>query len=197
MIDEGYIKFRANWTPSAPIAQSKIEKLNHWRQAMYRLHLIGAYENGIGFGNISQRIDDSNQFYITGSKTGNFETLDASHFARVTQVNVEQNTLTCVGATIASSESMSHAVIYEHCGWVNGVIHIHNLALWQKLLYQLPTTPAAVTYGSPAMAYAIVDLLENTDATAQKIFLMAGHEEGIFVFGHNLAEAAAVIQSYL
>ena len=96
MIDEGYIKFKANWTKTTPIEADKIANLNHWRQEMYRLNLIGAYENGIGFGNISERIKSGNQFYISGSKTGNFDSLDARHYAIVTAVNINQNTYTCI-----------------------------------------------------------------------------------------------------
>ncbi|MEM9888387.1 MAG: class II aldolase/adducin family protein [Bacteroidota bacterium] len=197
MIDEGYIKFKVNWTKTVSLSAAEIAELNHWRQKMYDLNLMGAYENGIGFGNISQRIGQSNQFYISGSKTGNFRTLNANHYSKVTQVVIDENTLDCTGASIASSESMSHAVIYEHCAWVNAVIHVHHLELWKKLLYQIPTTEKGVPYGSPEMAHSIIDLLKNTDAQEQKIFVMEGHEEGIFVFGADLEEAAAVIGTYL
>lgn len=197
MIDEGYIKFQADWTKTAPLHKVQIEELNHWRQEMYRLHLIGAYENGIGFGNISQRIENSPQFIISGSKTGNFKQLDESHYAVVTNVRIDENQLSCRGATIASSESMSHAVIYEYCDWVKGVIHIHNLALWQNLLYRVPTTAKGVPYGSPEMAYSIIDLLKTTDLQQQRIFVMEGHEEGVFTFGSSLEEAASVILHWL
>lgn len=197
MIDEGYIKFQADWAQKNTITDRNIAELNHWRQEMYDLGLIGAYENGIGYGNISQRIGETNQFYISGSKTGNFNTLNASHYATVNTVRIEQNTLTCEGLTIASSESMSHAVIYEECAWVKGVIHVHHLELWKRLLYQVPTTAKGVPYGSPEMAYSITDLLQNTDAQKQRIFVMEGHEEGIFAFGEDLERAASVILQYM
>lgn len=193
MLDEGYIKFQAHWTQKNSITDRDITELNHWRQEMYHLGLIGAYENGIGYGNISQRIGTSNQFYISGSKTGNFEQLEASHYSIVKSVEVDRNFLTCEGMTIASSESMSHAVIYEECDWVKGVIHVHNLNLWKKILHKVPTTAKGIPYGSPEMAYSIIDLLQNTDVQEQGIFVMEGHEEGIFAFGEDLESAAAVI----
>lgn len=196
MLDEGYIKFQANWTQKNSIADKDIAELNHWRQEMYHLKLIGAYENGIGYGNISQRIGDSNQFYISGSKTGNFEQLNAAHYSKVKSVKIDRNLLTCEGMMIASSESMSHAVIYEECDWVQGVIHVHHLELWKKLLHKVPTTAKGVPYGSPEMAYSIVDLLRNTNVQEQRIFVMEGHEEGIFAFGEDLESAAAVILDY-
>lgn len=197
MIDEGYIKFNANWTKTAPFANGTIAELNEWRQRMYNLNLIGAYDNGIGFGNISQRLSNTNQFYISGSKTGNFPTLDASHYALVTDVAIQENRLNCEGASMASSESMSHAVIYETCSWVNAVIHAHHLELWQKLLHQVPTTAKGVPYGSPEMATSIIDLLKHTDATSKRIFVMEGHEEGLFTFGESLEAAAEVMLNYL
>ena len=186
MIDEGYIKFKANWIKSAPFGQEKIKELNEYRSKLYTLNLIGAYENGIGFGNISQRIEQSDQFIISGSKTGTYAPLNGKHYAKVTTVDISQNTLDCIGATIASSESMSHAVIYQTCPEINGVIHIHHLDLWQKLLFQVPTTASGATYGTPEMANSIIDLMKSTDLKAQKIFVMQEHKEGIFTFGNDL-----------
>jgi ribulose-5-phosphate 4-epimerase/fuculose-1-phosphate aldolase len=196
VIEEGYIKFKAQWTDKIPLEKSSIEVLNYFRQVMYDHQLIGAYKNGFGYGNISQRIKNSNQFIISGSKTGNVKALDETHYSAVTQVEVEKNTLYCKGATIASSESMSHAVIYKSLDWVNGVIHIHHLGLWKKLLHQIPTTDKSALYGSPEMAYAIQDLIKNTTLPQQKIFIMEGHEEGIFAFGGDLQEATNVILGY-
>ncbi len=197
MIDEGYIKFKSNWQKTPPLEFSAFEELNHWRDEMYKRHLIGAYENGIGFGNISIRKENSNQFYISGSATGNFEQLNNNHYSLVTNVSINENFLHCIGSTIASSESMSHAVIYKTCPWVNGVIHIHSLSLWQELLHKVPTTSEKIQYGTPEMATAIIQLLEEKTTLEQKIFAMAGHEEGIFVFGKNLKSATAILLKHL
>jgi len=161
------------------------------------MRLIGAYENGIGFGNISRRAESGGLFYISGSKTGNFTELDTRHYALVTDVSAAENRLSCTGPIIASSESMSHAVIYEECPDVNGVIHVHDLHLWQSLMHKVPTTDASAPYGSPEMVESIRWLLEATDLKACKIFVMEGHEEGIFTFGTDLAEAMAILKSHV
>jgi ribulose-5-phosphate 4-epimerase/fuculose-1-phosphate aldolase len=197
IVDEGYIKFNANWKKSLPIAKDKLENLQHWRNQMYAHHLIGAYPNGIGFGNISERTLGDNQFYISGSATGNFSHLTNEHYARVIDFDLLKNRLTCRGPIVASSESMSHAVIYQECPWVNGVIHIHHLDLWKKLLHQVPTTDQSATYGTPEMAFSIIDLLKKTDLPSVKIFVMEGHEEGIFAFGKDLDEAGKIIFKWL
>ena len=55
MLDEGYIKFKAHWRERPPLPEAEIAELNHWRDQMYRAQLIGAYPDGIGFGNIWRR----------------------------------------------------------------------------------------------------------------------------------------------
>ncbi len=196
-MDEGYIKFQVDWKQISRVKSNDITDLNYWRNEMYQQKWIGAYDNGIGFGNISERWKTTNNFIISGSATGNFSSLTADHYALVTKVDIEKNSLYCEGATIASSESMSHAVIFQALPWVNAVIHIHDLENWEKLLYNLPTTPKEIPYGTCEMAYSIQDLIKNTSVAEQKIFVMAGHIEGIFAFGKDLKEASAVIFAYL
>ncbi|MCF8246060.1 MAG: class II aldolase/adducin family protein [Saprospiraceae bacterium] len=194
--DEGYVKFQAVWEQAAPLPAPKLAELSHWRDEMHRLHLIGVYENGIGFGNISQR-SSGNQFIITGTATGHLPTLTSAHFTTVTNFDIEKNTVHCRGPALASSEAMSHAVIYRECPEVQGVIHVHNAELWERLLDQVPTTADGATYGSPEMALSIINLLKNSDLRQQKIFVMRNHPEGIFVFGASLAKASAVLMHHL
>ena len=51
MIDEGYIKYEAFWHPSPPFEPSVTDSLIVHRQLMLKYDLIGAYPDGIGFGN--------------------------------------------------------------------------------------------------------------------------------------------------
>ena len=195
--DEGYIKFKANWQSTPPFSINKLAELDAYRQKLYQLKLIGAYPDGIGYGNISQRIPTSNQFFVSGSATGSYTQLTNQHYAKVRAFNLRKNTLDCQGPIIASSESMSHAVIYQECNWVNGVIHVHHLQSWEKLLHVVPTTDQSATYGTPEMAASIIHLLKTTDLEKQKIFVMEGHREGIFAFGKGLQEAFGVIKKWI
>lgn len=196
MHDEGYIKFQAKWTPTPAFPESDIRALNQWRDQMYQHHLIGAYPDGIGFGNISQRYRQ-NQFLISGSATGNFAQLGPEHFALVSHFDIERNEVTCRGPIIASSESMSHATVYQECPEVQAVIHVHHLGLWEQWKNRLPTTRASATYGSPEMAKEIRRLLrESTVRRQEKIFVMAGHIEGLIAFGESLEAAGKVILRY-
>ena len=192
MIDEGYIKFHCHWSPSPALSTETINQVNACRQRLYQLKLIGAYENEIGYGNISQRLE-GDRFVISGSSTGNIPVLDTSHYSIVNQVDVAKNEVYCEGPIKASSESMSHAIIYKENPNIQAVIHVHHLGMWQKLLNCVSTTAANVSYGTPEMAAEIVRLMQESDLLEKKLFVTAGHEEGIFTFGKNLEIAENLI----
>ncbi len=188
-MNESYIKFYTHWTKAPPLREDLLQNIIICRDTLHKIGLIGVYPNGIGYGNISQRYDTNGQFIISGSATGHLSKLSSEHYTLITKVNIDQNTVWCEGPITASSETMSHAVIYQTCPEVNAVIHVHHAALWQQLLHQIPTTDARATYGSPEMAYSIITLLQNTDLRRRKMFVMEGHPEGIFAFGESLIAA--------
>lgn len=188
-MDEGYIKFNCQWLQQAPDAAIDIREINAWRGQMHQAGLIGVYDNGIGFGNISTRLADY-PFLISGSATGEISNLTKDHYAVVTDYNFAENRLVCQGPIKASSESLSHAIIYECEPTVNAVIHVHSMNLWEKLMHVLPTTEATVAYGTPEMAMEIKRLLTVSDEIVQhKTIIMGGHEEGILVWGKTMEEA--------
>ena len=161
MIDEGYIKYQCNWINSEPASLDEIAELNQWRRKFYQLGLIGEYENGIGFGNISIRDSQRSQFIISGTQTGKLSNLNQQHYTRVTNFDLEKNCLTCYGPIKASSESLTHATLYQANSTVNAIIHVHNLELWQQLMYKVPTTNQNVAYGTPEMAKEILRLFQE------------------------------------
>ena len=197
MDEKGYIKFNCKWVKSEPISYSELMEINKWRDKLYGLGLIGVYDNGIGFGNISIRIGDLEQFIITGSATGSVKSLDGRHYTRVVDFDLGKNSLTCEGPIKASSESLTHAAIYRIDSKINAVIHIHNLDLWKRLIGRVPTTSGGVEYGTPEMAREVVRLFRETDVRNKRILVMGGHREGIVSFGSDLNEAGEIILSFL
>jgi ribulose-5-phosphate 4-epimerase/fuculose-1-phosphate aldolase len=191
-MDEGYIKFNCKRITSDDIPLDKVADLNVWRKIIYDKGMIGMYPDGIGFGNISIRHKD-NSFLISGTATGGIPNLDALHYALVTDFDLSSNSLICKGQINASSESLTHALIYECSPSTNAVIHIHNLEIWKRLMNKVPTSNEQVPYGTPEMAKEIKRLFIETDLNREKIIVMAGHEEGIISFGKNLEEAANVL----
>ena len=196
LIDEGTIKYRCHWLPGEPPPRKFLADLMAVRDRLYDLGLIGVYDCGIGFGNISVRLENSDRFIVSGTQTGHLPHLKPQHYTVVTDFSLEQNQLTCCGPVKASSESLTHASIYVREPDVTGIIHVHNKPLWQKLLNRVPTTRKKVPYGTPEMAREMFRLFEEEELGDRKILVMAGHEDGAIAFGKDLGEAEAVLMKY-
>lgn len=196
MLDEGYTKYNCNWIVAASLPQKTIQEMNEWRRKLFQLRLIGQYENGIGFGNISIRKGNSSEFIISGTQTGGMKTLTEQHYTTVIEYNWECNHLTCSGPIQASSESLTHGAIYEANPKIYGIIHVHHLELWRKLMDKVPTTSEEIAYGTPEMAKEIIRLCREADLLEAQILVMKGHEEGIIAFGKSLDEAGNLLLKY-
>ena len=193
---DGYIKFTCHLiSEKIEIPASLFDPLNFWREEMWQKSFIGAYPDGIGFGNISVRVPQSDQFYISGSATGGLPELAQIHYPLVEKCDLVKNTIWCRGVVNASSESMSHAAIYSCNPEIGSVVHIHNRKLWEKNLNVLPTTDHLIEYGTPEMAYEIIRLMGLPETQNLRVFVMGGHPEGIVAFGKTVEEAARVILS--
>lgn len=190
--DEGYIKFNLNWTEKEfNFSDQEFELINSYRTKLFELNLIGAYPNGIGFGNISIRSEE-NKFIISGSATGNFKELEKKHYSLVTDFDIKNNRVKCLGLTKASSESMTHAAIYSSNKKIQSVIHIHHQKMWDKYLHHLPTTDEKAEFGTPEMAFEIQKLANNDKG----IIIMGGHTEGIISYGQTIEEAYHLLLKY-
>lgn len=191
MEKEGYVKFDCEWDKSK-INSNKLRKIIKWRKRLYKMGLVGAYKNEVGFGNISIR--DGKGFIITGSKTGNLKDIDKRHFSKVTKFNIDKNKLYCKGEVIASSESLTHGAVYLSDKKSNAVIHVHDLKLWKKLVDKIPTTNKKYEYGTLEIAKEVIRLMKR--GLKNKVIVMGGHREGLLFFGKNIDEAGKVLLKY-
>ncbi len=195
---EGVIKFRLEYSPGELPSGEALPALNAVRQQLIALNILGQdpvrYE-GLGFGNISCRTA-GDAFIVTGSQTGHIPALNDAHYAWVTRSDPAHNALWATGQTRPSSESLSHAVIYQTRREIGGVIHVHDPLLWQQSEnWSLPCIPMDIPYGTPEMAWAIQRLLQTTFQKADTgVFAMLGHKDGIIAFGPTLALALAALQ---
>jgi len=112
---------------------------------------------------------------------------------RVVDCDFKKNWLRYEGTAIPSSESLTHAAIYLSDPSASAVIHCHDSVLWETLLDRVPATSKAIAYGTPEMAYEIMRLFEQTDVRSKKIFVMAGHKDGMVAFGTNFEDAFDVL----
>ena len=183
-MDEGYIKFKCDWIEESLLDEVEINELSRWVSFLKKENLIGVYPDGIGFGNVSVRHQAG--FVITGTQTGGIEILEREHFAFVDKYDLKNNSISCIGMTKASSESMTHAAIYEVAQDCQAVVHVHSKYLWDKYIHKLPTTEE-IPYGTPEMAFELQRLIKENDRL--NVVVMAGHEEGIIAFGASLKEA--------
>jgi ribulose-5-phosphate 4-epimerase/fuculose-1-phosphate aldolase len=188
-----YIKFSCERVAAGITSFGRLAELNAYSRKLLHLRLIGVDPNGIGFGNLSVRDGATDNFYITGSATGGIPELTLADCAKVVACDFERNRVRYEGSAAPSSESLTHAAIYESDAGAGAVIHCHDSKLWAAVLNQAPTTSKATEYGTPELANEIMQLFPRTDVQSRKIVVMAGHEGGIVTFGKDLEKAFAIL----
>lgn len=187
-VDDGVIKYQAIHTKTdLPPTHDLLKELDDIRTKLFDYGLIGAYPNGVGYGNVSIRNDVG--CIISGTSTGSLRTLGEYGYCYVRTFDLEQNIVHTEGPINASSESMTHCAIYQAHNLVQSVLHIHNRELWQTLLDQgHPSTASDIPYGTPQMARSMATLVNNKKSS-NGLLVMAGHEEGIVAYGETIAIA--------
>jgi len=188
-----YVKFTYDCADAEIARFDQLAALNAYRRKLLEQRLMGLCPNGVGFGNLSVRDGISGNFYITGSATGGLPELTPTDCVRVVAYDFAKNWLRYEGVAIPSSESLTHAAVYESDPSTSAIIHCHDLGLWSTLLERVPATLKAVAYGTPEMAYEIMHLFEVSNTQSGKILVMAGHEGGIVTFGEDLKDAFDVL----
>ncbi len=194
--DEGVIKFECRWQEAPPLAMADLSEIISVRNELFTRGLIGVYPDGIGYGNLSVRSKPAPGFIISGTQTGPLSQAGTEHFTHVTAYNVAANRIECRGPLKASSESLTHAMIYETFPEIHAVIHVHSPALWKKLMHRVPTTSAEIPYGTPQMAQEIKRLAAETRLAQEGILVMAGHEDGVITMGKDLASARQILLNH-
>ncbi|MBS4013573.1 MAG: class II aldolase/adducin family protein [Bacteroidetes bacterium] len=198
MYNEGVIKFDFLCKDKDYIIpQNVFEIINPVRNKLADENLIGQYTDGLCYGNISIRANDSNEFYISASDTGKIKKAGKEHYVRIHQCSIEENFCLFSGSGLPSSETLTHYIIYRYCKEVNSVIHIHNREIWLKLIDKVPTTPKSAEYGTIDMVRAVENLFNNGSLQKSKILVMHGHEEGVVCFGESADEAESIVLSFL
>lgn len=196
MIDEGYIKFNLEWDEqTAPDSwQQDLADLIEARQILFDAGLIGILPDGIGYGNVSKRAAGKNNFWISGTQTGGINLLRPDHFALVDSYEISKNKIHCTGPIKASSESMTHAALYEVDSAINYVLHIHKRSAWDLMLNKIPSTGASIAYGTPEIAGEVMRIKKQAFEQSFGLIAMGGHEEGLIAFGDKLSNALQALK---
>jgi ribulose-5-phosphate 4-epimerase/fuculose-1-phosphate aldolase len=190
---EGIVKYTCRHVTASIAVPPQWDDLLFWRNRLRALGLIGADAQGVGYGNLSVRLYSSPRFLITGSQSSGLRDVDRRHFAAVTVVDLDRNSLTSTGETPPSSEALTHAALYEVERAIRAVVHVHASALWEAWRNRLPTTREEVAYGTPEMGYEMIRLHKRSAIGTRGCVVMGGHRDGLIAFGPSVADAAGEI----
>ena len=200
---EGVIQFEFDLEQAlGPPAEARVLRtLLAWRTVLRRLRLLGQEPGrygGLGYGNLSVRDPERpREFVITASQTSGIRNLDAGGLCRIRDFDFARFRVSAAGTRPPSSESLSHAMIYDADPDVGWVFHVHSPEIWRRAeALDIPATAADVAYGSPAMAGAVAELLA-TNNERPLTFVTLGHEDGVFACGGNAGETGASLVSLL
>jgi hypothetical protein len=202
---EGVIKFSYHHItePLSSRNHAITAPLFEWRELLFARGMIGGGDpsryHGDGFGNISARLPESRreadpQFLITGSQTGHLSSISLTELAYIRTYSITRMEVESQGEVLPSSESLTHAMIYQLHEEISWVFHVHSPDLWRaRSQLDLPSTPIDVPYGTQEMASAVKQLFIHQGSPMSLIFAMAGHEDGIISFGRHADEAGALL----
>ncbi|MFU8816464.1 MAG: class II aldolase/adducin family protein [Pseudomonadales bacterium] len=200
---EGTIRFA--YSLEAPIGAvadaDTVAALRGWREVLRRLGLLGQHParyGGLGFGNMSARDPARpDQMIITASQSSGAETLEDDDLVRIVRSNPARFWVDAVGRQPPSSETLTHAMIYQADAAVRWVFHAHSPDIWRRATaLGLPATPAAVAYGSTAMVEAVAQLIAAQEP-GPLAFVTHGHEDGVFACGASAEEAGSALVALL
>jgi hypothetical protein len=192
-MNEGYTKFRVHLTEGDLPVIPALCRLNAVRTELHDLGLVGVLPDGIGYGNVSVRLNESEKFVISGTATGGKRELALTDYCLVDSFDVRRNEVFCTGRIQASSESMSHGSVYQANPAVTCVIHIHSRKVFDYMLKNgyLRTSEQAA-YGTPRIAEETMQLVRDAGA-AQGLFVMAGHQDGVIAYGADIESARQLL----
>lgn len=208
---EGVIRFAVEHTQAAlePRVHGEAARvLAAWREILAHLRLLGRdpsrYE-GLGFGNVSARVtplggapQGARPFLVSGSQTGGIAHATLRDFCVVERWELAANRVTSRGEVPPSSESLTHAALYDCSPAIRCVLHAHSPALWRNArALGLPVTDAGAANGTTAMALEMPRLFREGVFASLKIAAMGGHEDGVMVFGADASEAGETLVRHL
>ncbi|MCP4492681.1 MAG: class II aldolase/adducin family protein [Gammaproteobacteria bacterium] len=197
---EAVIKYRLVFKQAQSLLEHDYSSLSEWHRRFKDAAILGQDAqryNGLGFGNLSERIDRES-FLISGTQTGRLDELTPDDYALVTATDISQNSVAAQGRLEPSSESLSHAAVYALDEQIRFVFHVHSPQIWRaRSKLGIPQTDAAISYGTPQMANEILRLYRQGLFIEHNVLAMAGHEDGIIGFGVTASEAGENIMQLL
>ena len=200
---EGVIRFEVEHR-AQPLEERALGEaartLAAWRHILAHLRLLGqdpARYEGLGYGNVSARVGPfggvgrgRRRFLVTGTQTSGLAHATLREFCLVERWDVACNRVESTGLVPPSSESLTHAALYDASPAIRVVLHAHAPELWRRAReLGLPSTDPSAANGTPAMAWEVQRLYREDTFASTHVAAMGGHEDGVIAFGES-AEAA-------
>jgi hypothetical protein len=156
---------------------------------------------GLGYGNVSARLGPfgdvgrgQRRFLVTGTQTGGRPTVTLNDFCVVEQYDIAGNRVKSFGPVAPSSESLTHAAIYDIAPTARAVLHGHCPEIWRRArALGLPTTSSDAVNGTTRMAHEVQRLYRESTFAETGVLAMGGHEDGVLAFGAGAAAAGEAL----
>lgn len=196
---EGVIKFQMRHKyQSVKSDWQELRQMNAWRHLLFRLQMIGQDDKrygGLAFGNVSRRRGrEGAHFWVSATQTSSKAFLSQEELCEVMAYDLQQHILYSRGLAPPSSETLTHASIYQAKAQVSCVIHVHSPDIWlQTHQLGLAHTDSNISYGTHAMVEATQNLLDGPLSGNCGLYTMLGHEDGVVAFAENIADCAELI----
>jgi hypothetical protein len=148
---------------------------------------------GLAYGNLSIRLTGGG-FAVSATQTADKPVPTAADYSRVVSWDCQANHLVAEGPAQPSSESLTHAALYDTDPSIGCVLHCHAPAIWRKCIQLgLASTAAAIPYGTPAMATEVSRIHHDCGLHDRGMIVMGGHQDGVVSFGANLDQAGCLM----
>lgn len=208
-MDEGVTRFTAAHEVGglSRAALALAPRLAAWRTVLAQTGLIGrdpARYGGVGFGNVSARLGPfpgargRRSFLVSATRTGGLRCVEPGDFCVVRRYEIAANRVESEGPAPPSSESMTHGAVYDLGAHIRWVFHGHCPEVWRRAkALRLPTTAPGIDYGTPEMALEVGRLARETALHERRVFVMAGHEDGVVAFGRTAEDAGGALLGVL
>ena len=97
-----------------------------------------------------------------------------------------------------SSESLTHAALYDIAPAARAVLHGHAPEIWRRArALGIPVTGPEARNGTPEMALEAQRLYRESTLSGTGLLAMGGHEDGVIALGRSAGEAGEILVCYL
>ena len=201
MPDEGVIRFSYELIERHGLPSRWLGELQRWRRELFSRDSIGGdlTRYGASYGNVSVRIDDApttpghRAFLVSCTQTGGLIEPGPECYCVVRRYSHIRNHVVAEGTCPPSSESLTHAAMYDASDHIRAIVHGHDPNLWRWLQQRgAPATPQDVDYGTVAMAAAAsrtIALASVRPWSFPGILSMNGHLDGVIAWGTTPEQA--------